>query len=331
MDTITQVGHRNAALATVGAVANRYAAMNVFEDYKQRRAVNTVESQLVDLNLFAQYLTDATGDDYTGESFHCEPMAWQGITWGLVDGFVRWMIGDGRAIASINRALSSVRTYAGLAAKAGTLTPDEMTMIRTVKSISLGEAVRIDDRREVTRIGTKPAESAEITDAQARQLKIVRDGCAECRQTTGLLCFFIDHGLRVGEIVRLRIENLDMETGVLRFRRPKVSKMQNIRLSADAMNALALLADHGELPNEGPIFPVSERTVQRRIKGVSDEVGVDLTTHAFRHWWATYWVQHVPLTDVMDAGGWTSLATVRKYVARKHISNETMLPEATHG
>ena len=48
-----------------------------------------------------------------------EARAWRGVTWGLVEAFKVWQLQQGYAIGSINGRLSTVRTFARLAAKAG--------------------------------------------------------------------------------------------------------------------------------------------------------------------------------------------------------------------
>src|SRR5689334_9637181 len=117
-------------LALAGQAANRAAARDTFSDYRSRKAKNTTRRQDADLQLFADYLESAgvpVGD------FATDPAAWQGITWGLVEGFIRWQLLNGYAVDSVNVRLSTVKQYAQLALKAGALPVSEYAMIRTVK------------------------------------------------------------------------------------------------------------------------------------------------------------------------------------------------------
>jgi hypothetical protein len=43
-----------------------------------------------------------------------DAMAWQGVSWGLVEGFRNWMVGQGDAVGSINVRLAAVKAYAKL-------------------------------------------------------------------------------------------------------------------------------------------------------------------------------------------------------------------------
>lgn len=72
---------------------------------------------------------------------------WAGVTWGLVQAFKAWQLQQGYAIGSINGRLSTVRTYAELAAKAGAIGADELRLIQTVKGYAKAEAENVDDTR----------------------------------------------------------------------------------------------------------------------------------------------------------------------------------------
>jgi hypothetical protein len=97
---------RHAALA--GQAANYHAAQGVFVDYLSRKADNTIRRQAADLARFAEYL-NAVGEQagvplgaalsafaQAVAAFPDGPMpdaeAWQGVTWGLVEGFRNWMV-----------------------------------------------------------------------------------------------------------------------------------------------------------------------------------------------------------------------------------------------
>jgi integrase len=146
-------------LARAGESANRAAADYLFADYRQRRAKKTLRTQTAALLLWVQYLgevgaaggilhearvwalshfdpdTLAGWADYAQSqqtplpiiyaAHYCQqrPAAWQGVTWGLVEGFVKWLLNQGYSLASVNNRLSAVKVYARLAAKAGVIPP----------------------------------------------------------------------------------------------------------------------------------------------------------------------------------------------------------------
>ena len=93
------------ALIQAGQAANRAAARHRFEDYRSRRAAETLRRQEADLGLFADFLGEM---DIPIGDLLIDPEAWRGITWGLVEAFVKWQLQKGYAVPSVNvRALDS--------------------------------------------------------------------------------------------------------------------------------------------------------------------------------------------------------------------------------
>jgi hypothetical protein len=152
------------ALALAGRAANEAAAAHVFEDYRSRKAANTLRRQDAGLELFAVFLRMAGVG--IGDLAH-DPNAWRGVTWGLVEAFVKWQLQQGYSVSTCNVRLSTVKTYARLAMKAGTLDPTEYALIRAVSGYSRKEGKRIDEARtetgQETRLGNKKAEPKSLT------------------------------------------------------------------------------------------------------------------------------------------------------------------------
>lgn len=163
------------AFVIAGQAANDAAARHVFSDYCQRKAANTIRCQDADLALFAQYLNDAGVD--TG-NLSTDPTAWRGITWGIVEGFSRWQLLKGYAVDSVNVGLSTVKSYAQLALRAGVLDDEK----------------RRDDGLNVRR-GAKKSHSTVITEDQAIQM-MTSDGTPKGKRDALLMCLMIEHGLR---------------------------------------------------------------------------------------------------------------------------------------
>src|SRR5579885_2790891 len=89
-----------APLAAIGQVANVYAAQNVFSDYHEGKAPNTLRRKKNDLILFAAFLEEA-GVTSESDDLCMKPQTWEGVTQGLVKGFKKWMLNKGYAIGSI--------------------------------------------------------------------------------------------------------------------------------------------------------------------------------------------------------------------------------------
>lgn len=111
---------------TVGKAANLAAAAATFFDYRLTLAANTLRRHRAALELFAEYLGEK---GLRPAHLHDDPAAWRGITWGLVDGYYKWLLSQGYSIGSANVNLSTVKTYARLAIKAGVVEPAESQLI----------------------------------------------------------------------------------------------------------------------------------------------------------------------------------------------------------
>jgi integrase len=342
----------DSALAPVGQVANAHAARHVFADYLARQAANTVRRQAADLARFVDYL-DQIGEPaglqlgMALEAFaqavaafpdgrELDADAWRGVTWGLVEGFRNWMVGQGDAVGSVNVRLSTVKAYAKLATKAGALTAEDLALIRAVAGYAQKEGRRLDERRATTRRGHKKAAAVHITQKQAKKMKAQPD-TPQGRRDALLMCLLLDHGLRVGEVARLRVADFDLKAGEMRFHRPKVDKVQTHKLTADTLRALTAWVESGDAPENNALLRasrkggqlmdagMSERAITDRVRVLGARVGLEgLSAHDCRHYWATYWADKVDILRLQEAGGWSSLAMPRRYVEESAIANEGM-------
>ena len=330
------------ALVQAGQAANQAAERHRFTDYRLRRAEQTLRRQLADLGLFTAFLLEL--EVPTG-SLWDDPAAWRGVTWGLVEAFVKWQLQQGYSVSTVNVRLSTVKTYARLAMQSGTLSPQEYAMLRSVQGYSQAEGRRVDQRRPQKRRGLKKAAPVALTPEQAQALKD-RPDTPQGRRDRLLMCLLLDHGLRVGEVAALAVDELDLEHALLRFYRPKVNKEQVHRLSPDTLQAAQVCARAGELLPQGLLLRqsrrggkdkiekpprlaeagMSERAITQRVCQLGKEIGVfGLSAHDCRHYWATSAARHG--TDpfaLQEAGGWSSLAMPRRYVEDNAIANENV-------
>lgn len=319
-----------------GQLANGYAANGAFKDYHSRKAVNTLRRQRADLQLFADFLSTAgISDAPAGGALYSDAGSWKGITWGLVEGYRNWQLQQAYSVGSVNVRLSTVKTYAKLAAKAEVLGPMELSMIRNVGGYSHKEALRIDDKREVTRCGAKKAEAVAITPAQAKKLK-KQPNTPQGRRDAVLMAMLLDHGLRVSEVAGLQVSGVDLGAGTVTFYRQKVNMTQTHRLSRDARHALKAYIEAGDAPAVGPLLRasasagrlthagVSERNLSERVRTLGAMIGIDgLSAHDLRHAWATMAARNgTPIDRLQDAGGWASVAMPMRYVERAKIAND---------
>jgi integrase len=152
------------------------------------------------------------------------------------------------------------------------------------------------------------------------------------------MCLLLDHGLRVGEVADLLVSSINLTDRTLHFYRHKVDKTQTHRLTRDTLAAATAYIQH-DAQALGPLLRGSDphqrgklgegmslRAMQKRVTWLAlKHLGRDypLSPHDCRHYWATQAARHGtdPFT-LQEAGGWSSLAMPRRYIAEAAIANE---------
>ncbi len=319
------------SLAQAGRLADEIAARNAFARYRERKAPETVRRHRADLNLFTIYLQQLPGVQAVGD-LSTDPVAWQGMTKGLVEGFVQWQLREGYAIGSINMRLSTVKLYCKLAQGAGALDEEHASMIRTVMGYRGREGKRVDASRPVRRVGEKKAEHTSLTVAEAQAL-IQQPDTPQGRRDRVLMCLLLYHGLRCEEVQLLQVSSFDLVTGHFRFEQPKVGgelrhqmHMQTYLavkhyLEQDQPSAALLLGSRKDRRLEGTM---SKSAINQRVRWLGEKIGVEhLSPHDCRHFWATSASEAgTDLENLKQAGGWASLEMPSRYIKRRAIANE---------
>ena len=325
-------------MTQAGQAANKAAARRTFADHTARKSANTIRRKRADLALFESFLQ---AHDIPAAGLFESPAAWQGVTWGIVKAFAEWQLQQGYAIASINGRLSTVRTYAKLAAKAGAISAEESILIASVEGYANKEQKRIDEKRKAqglqVRKGAKKSQAV-IIPADIAAALMDQPRTAQGRRDALLMCLLLDHGLRVGEVAILTRKAFDLKAGTFTFYRPKVNKTQTHDLTPETRKAAAAYLQH-DAPADGVIWrksskgsaqlgkqisPTSaERGLTKRVELLGRRAGlVGLSAHDCRHYWATFEARNnTPVDRLMDAGGWNSPAMPLRYIESAHIAN----------
>ena len=341
--TVTQIAPYNNHLAIAGEIANQTSQYDVFAVYRQNITSNTRKRQHNDLEAFSSYLASA-GIHRSAEDFMADPLAWQGMTYGLLRGFVTWMLQQGYSTGTVNVRLSTIRQYCKLAGPppegAGIIGEQNLAALQTVKGYAGKQARNVDHDREhngiPTRKGAKKAEATPVNSVQALALKKTTTSPKKMRQRDQvnaardalLMGLLIEHALRVSEITDLNIEHFDLASGMITVYRQKTDQtdthrlMQHTRLAAESY--LAQLER-----KEGPLFTgyqgkrLSIRAINARVHELGLQVGIEtLSPHDLRHFWAFDALRNgTPIDQVKSGGGWKSDSMVLRYAKQSGIAN----------
>jgi integrase len=311
----------NDIMIQAGQAANQAGARVAFADHTARKADNTIRRKRADLALFEAFLQSA-GVPAIG--LYDNPQAWRGITWGIVEAFRNWMLQQGYAIGSINGRLSTVRTYARIAARAGAISAEDSILIASVQGYASKEAKHIDEKRRAdgiqTRKGHKKAQAVTIPQDIAEALK-QQPNTPQGRRDAFIMCLLLDHGLRVSEIASLTRKAFDMKAGTFIFYRPKVNKTQTHELTAETRKAAAAYFRY-DAPADGILWRRSNkgtgklskqlsetsatRALTKRVELLGRHAGIEgLSAHDCRHYDATFEARNgTPINRIMDKFGW---------------------------
>jgi integrase len=321
-----------------GQAANEVAKTRVFDTALSGKAANTERRKRADIALFETFLHEVNVPAY---DLYDNPQAWQGVTWGIVEGFKQWMLNKGYAVASINGRLSTVRGHAALAAKAGAIGDSESRLIASVRGYTHKEAVHVDERRQTdglaTRVGHKKAKAVTIPDDVAQAL-INQPNTPQGRRDALLMCLLLEHGLRVSEIAALTRQSFDLKAGTITFYRSKVDMTQTHIMTPATRKAAGAYLQYDALA-DGILWRKSHkgtgklsvqlsatsaaRALTKRVELLGRHAGIEgLSAHDGRHYWATYEARsETPIDRLRQAGGWKSIAMPLRYIADAEIAN----------
>lgn len=347
----------NSPIVIAGQAASKAAARQVFTDYRACKAKNTIRRQDADLQLFADYLRAAK---IPVGNLSTDPKAWQGMTWGLVEGFVKWQLLEGYAIDSVNVRLSTVKQYAQLALKAGALDVSEYAMIRTIKGYSHKEKPNIDGTRKAEGINTRRATKARMTQKndelvstskksepiflskEQRDIITASDGTPRGKRDALIICLMLEHGLRVGEVAILQAGDFNLSAATITFERPKTRTKQKDRLTEKTLQAAKAYlkiapktgsiwrasamknegkAKQGKLTKQG----ITAGAIYKRVKMAGRKAGIEgLSPHDLRHTFAERTKRN--LTKILQhAGGWNSPTVALRDQQPGEIANEGLV------
>ncbi len=220
-----------------------------------------------------------------------------------------FVVGRGRAAATVARHVAAVRAFYRWLARDGTVDPTRAEMLR-------GPSVR---SRLARVLDTERA--AVVCDDQA-------DGRLGARDAA-LLEVLYGAGLRVADLVALDYEDLDLARGLVHVRQGKGGRARLVPLGRAAVASLRSLREHQDVA-AGPVFRnhrdgrLSTRSVRRIVRAVGQRAGVpDLHPHMLRHSFATHLLDGgADLRSIQELLGHASLGTTQRYT---HVSVAALL------
>ncbi len=175
-----------------------------------------------------------------------------------------------------------------------------------------------------------------LTDDQYSKLLRFLDDAANWEIETAIVDILMRTGMRQGELVRLTLDDFDMERRMILVRPLKGSEIRVSKLNGDVWQRivyLILMMERGEVQTFGQLFCASNnprfqaRQVQRLVSKCLDRAlgkGHGYTTHSLRHTYALKCLKRFDndLLKVKMAMGHKSVQTTEIYL--KYIKSEDL-------
>jgi len=268
---------------------------------RQEAAAKTVANYLSDLNCFARWFTQTTGEGFAAAN----------VTPTDIRGYRSYLqTTQGRAPATVNRRLAALRRFFGWAIGAGVASENPTLSVKGVQSVPQGP--RSLEKREVDKL-IRMAEKDATDGPGKRNLAIL----VTLRHT----------GLRVGELCDLRLSDvlISERKGAVTVRSGKGNKHRVVPLNNDARKAIS---DHLDVRPKvvGDYLFIGQRGEPLRPQGVELIVAKyarlagleNVTPHVLRHSFAK---------QVLDTG--TDLVAVSKLLGHQRLDTTARYTQPT--
>jgi integrase/recombinase XerC len=219
--------------------------------------------------------------------------------------------------SSIARKISTLRSFFKFLVREQALTSSPAKTVRAPKvEKHLPTALTVDEAFRLMEAPRHPLKNSSL-DALQKSRK-ARD--------IAILELLYSSGLRVGELVGMNLDQLDLDLGIVKVM-GKGRKERIVPVGTKAAEALkAYMEERGVLDGEGPLFVnprgerLSARTVGRLVKSYSKRSGIfrKVSPHSLRHTFATHLLDAgADIREIQEMLGHASLSTTQRYT---HLS-----------
>src|SRR3972149_8044065 len=267
-------------------------------------SAHTLRNYLSDISQFHEYLLGV----FKKDALSSEDL--MKVDHIIIRGFLSSMFEKGLSKTSVARKISAIRTFFNYMCREGNLVNNPGKMVSTPKrGKTLPNFLSVDEADRL--LGTPVGED---------RLSI-RD--------RAILETFYSAGLRIGEIVAINIEDLNLSEGLIKVK-GKGRKERIVPVGKKAVDAIKKYLATSQLTNTIPLFlnkygkRITTRSVHRIVDKYKKLSGLwDIKPHSLRHSFATHLLEGgADLRSVQEMLGHASLSTTQRYT---HISMDKLM------
>lgn len=204
-----------------------------------------------------------------------------------------------RSIAAVNRELSKLRRMLNIALREGWIRQNPFAAGEPLISLA--------DERKRERILTREEE------------RRLLDACSDARRIhlRPIIITAIDTGMRRGEILSLRWQDVDFEAAIITIRafNTKTMRERQLAMTTRVLHELSRLYELSPKDQVGLVFGIVDNVKRSFTAARKDASLTDVRFHDLRHTHATRLVgAHIPLSEVGRVLGHTQANTTYRYV-----------------
>jgi integrase len=138
-----------------------------------------------------------------------------------------------------------------------------------------------------------------------------------------LLVFLLETAARWGEAEALKGDDVDLVKARVTFSKTKANRVRSVPLTRRALQALE---DHMPAVGAHKVWPYTYAQFRRLLQSAKEAIGLGdddaLNLHCTRHTCASKLATSgIPLHQIMTWGGWSSLASVQRYI---HLQTDAL-------
>lgn len=185
------------------------------------------------------------------------------------------------------------------------------------------------ERRQIVESIPRPRKEQKLPSVLSREEVLGLFGALDNLKHRVILMLVYSAGLRVGEVVRLRVEDLNEDRRLIHVRAGKGHKDRYTLLSDVALRAVREYVEIYKpsrwlFPGARPDRPITSRSVQKALESARRKLGVQkrVTVHTLRHSFATHLLEGgTDLRYIQELLGHASPKTTEIYT---HVSQRAL-------
>ena len=338
--------NNSTAITTGNSAVYNAAKANEFIQFLTRRTPGTAARYAKVTKDFANWYADDRAADYV--SFQ-QPEHWNRVTAKDITDYrlnllynesyretAAGIVPNGKkSISTINQEVSMLCKLAKIAHAAGYLNDHEYNLIRDIEGITPAEGKEVDKGRGQTRCNNAKKEAPiQITILQIELLKHDHPNTLKGKRDQLLFCLLLDHGQRIGDMLELTTDKIDMTARTITFTSQKTNCDMRLQMTADVYRAFTEYFAMWQPIQGGSIWTginksdkaqggFSKRAAQKLITATAAKYGItDFAAHDCRHAWTDKALDAGnDIVTIQHAGGWKNITMVSYYAAKKEVSN----------